>query len=343
MFMSTMMDQGAFWRSRNSVDVNGVTYGAAGPMQYAPSRKPQHPAFKAIDKSPLPPIYEPRWRAWTTGFGGVWKLNGEAGIGSASLTHDIAGGAAGLDYQFTPDILLGLAAGGSSSNFAVRDRITSGHLEAGHFGGYGVKTWGSFYTAGALSFNTYRNDTSRTIAGVGPIETATGNFGSNMWSGRLELGYRAQILPAFSVTPFMAVQFSELRQNGYTETNVPPPGAGVLGLSYASRTVSSLPTFVGTQLEGSVYLPYGLILSPYGRFSWVHEFKPNREIDPSFIALPGTLFSIDGARAARDAARVEVGSKLAINRYVKAFINYEGEYSSRSQSYAGKAGFSVSW
>ncbi len=113
-----------------------------------------------------------------------------------ALTHDIAGGAAGLDYQFTPDILFGFAAGGSSSNFSVRDRITSGHLEAGHFGGYGVKTWGSFYTAGALSFNTYRNDTSRTIAGVGPIETATGNFGSNMWSGRLELGYKAQTLPS---------------------------------------------------------------------------------------------------------------------------------------------------
>jgi hypothetical protein len=32
----------------------------------------------------------------------------------------------------------------------------------------------------------------------------------------------------------------------------------------------------------------------------VHEFKPNREIDPSFIALPGTLFTIDGARAAHD-------------------------------------------
>ena len=84
MFMSTMMDQGAFWRSRDPVDVNGVTYGAGSDAIRLPSRKPQHPAFKAIDKSPLPPIYEPRWRAWTTGFGGVWKLNGEAGIGSAS-------------------------------------------------------------------------------------------------------------------------------------------------------------------------------------------------------------------------------------------------------------------
>ena len=46
-------------------------------------------------------------------------------------------------------------------------------------------------------------------------------------------------------------------------------------------------------------------------------------------------------RAARNAARVEVGSKLAINRYVKAFINYEGEYSQRSRSYAGKAGFNA--
>src|SRR5215831_10732630 len=56
--------------------------------------------------------------------------------------HNTGGLAGGLDYQFGPDVLAGFAVGGSSSNFAVRDGITSGHLEGAHFGGYGVKTWG---------------------------------------------------------------------------------------------------------------------------------------------------------------------------------------------------------
>src|SRR5262249_58916558 len=119
--------------------------------------------------------------------------------------------------------------------FSVRERVTSGHLEAAHFGGYGVKTWSSFYLTGALAFSTFRNDTSRTIVGAGPTELATGSFSSNLLSGRLEAGSK-QDFGRFAVTPFAAVQFAELWQDGYTETNVPPPGAGGLGLTYAART-----------------------------------------------------------------------------------------------------------
>src|SRR5882672_3694116 len=105
--------------------------------------------------------------------------------------------------------------------------------------------WGSgFYTAGALSFSTSHNSTTRTIAGVGPTEIATGSFGNNLLSARLEVGSK-QALGLASVTPFAAVQFSQLWQNGFTEANVPPAGAGVLGLTERSVAVSSLPTFLG--------------------------------------------------------------------------------------------------
>jgi autotransporter-associated beta strand protein len=188
MFTSIMMDQGSFWRNGEAVDVNGVTFGAE-PLSYASAKKPKrdHPAFKSL-LTKEPPMMQPRWRAWLTGFDGTAKLAGEAGIGSADLSHNTGGLAGGLDYNFAPDLLAGIAFGGSSSNFSVRDRITSGHLDAAHFGGYGVKTWGWLYAAGALSFSTFRNSTTRTIAGIGPTETTTGSFGSNLLSGRLEVG-----------------------------------------------------------------------------------------------------------------------------------------------------------
>src|SRR5262249_4502256 len=155
-----------------SLDVNGVAFGAE-PLQYAPSKKskaPGHPAFKAIG-APAP--YQPRWRAWLTGFDGTAKLDGEAGIGSASLSHNTRGLAGGLAYQFAPDLRAGRAIGGGSGDFAVRDRIPSAHLEAAHFGPYGVKPWASLYAAGALSFSPFWNRTSRTIIGVGATEMAT--------------------------------------------------------------------------------------------------------------------------------------------------------------------------
>jgi autotransporter-associated beta strand protein len=344
MFTSIMMDQGTFWRNRDTVDIDGVAF-AGEPLPYAPSRKSDkagHPAFKAIAR-PAPTVYQPRWRGWVTGFDGAWKLAGEAGIGSARLSHDTGGLAGGLDYQLAPDTLVGFAIGGSSSNFSVRDRITSGHLEAAHLGGYGVKTWGSLYAAGALSFSTFRNSTARTIAGIGPSQTATTSFGSNLLSGRLEVGAK-QTFRGFAVTPFAAVQLAELWQNGFTESNpVPAGGAGPLGLSYGSRTVSSLPTFLGAQLDTRIAFANGMMLSPYARLAWVHEFNPNRAINASFIALPGAAFTVDGPRAASDAARIDAGAKLALAPNAWVFASFDGEFSDRGQSYAGKGGVRIAW
>jgi autotransporter-associated beta strand protein len=343
MFNSIMMDQGAFWRNRETVDVTGVSF-AGAPLAYAPSKKSKadHPAFKAMPTKE-PPIPQPRWRAWLTGFDGTWKLNGEADIGSATLSHNTGGLAAGLDYQFAPDLLAGFALGGSSSNFSVRDRITSGHLEGAHFGGYAVKTWTSLYAAAALSFSTFRNSETRSIVGIGPTETASGSFGSNLLSGRIEAGWK-QAWGWFAVTPFAAVQVSQLWQNGFTESSPVPAGAAdPLGLSFGSRSVTSLPTFLGAQFDTRFVFRNGMALSPYARLSWVHEFNPDRVVNPTFIALPDAAFTVDGPRAASDAARIDAGAKLALAPNAWLFASFDGEFSSRSQSYAGRGGAKIAW
>ena len=183
----------------------------------------------------------------------------------------------------------------------------------------------------------------RSIVGIGPTETATGRFGSNLLSGRFEVGAK-QVFGRFAITPFAAVQVSQLWQNGFTETNPVPVGAAdPLGLSYDSTSVTSLPTFLGAQFDTRFAFSNGMALSPYARLSWVHEFKPNRTINPTFIALPGAAFTVDGPRAASDAVRIEAGAKFAIRPSAWLFASFDGEFSSRSQSYAGKGGARVTW
>jgi len=60
------------------------------------------------------------------------------------------------------------------------------------------------------------------------------------------------------------------------------------------------------------------------------------------IALPAA-FTVDGPRAASDAARIDAGARLAINPNAWVFASFDGEFSRRSQSYAGKAGAKMSW
>ena len=139
MFDSLMMDQGAFWRSGETADSEGVTYREA-PLAYAAEKKKPTPAaFKALKAPPL--AYQPRnWRVWTGGFGGVQSFNGDAIVGSADARTSAAGGAMGFDYQVDPTRLVGVAVGGSESHFSVPDRATSGNLLGGHVGAYGVAT-----------------------------------------------------------------------------------------------------------------------------------------------------------------------------------------------------------
>src|SRR5205823_1324321 len=145
-------------------------------------------------------------------------------------------------------------------------------LDGGHLGIYGVARWGALYAAGTLSYGHFENKTNRTITGIGPTETATGRFSSDQLSGRFELGWR-QMFGRFAVTPFAAVQFAELWQNGYSETSTTFDGQpGVLGLTYGSRTVSSLPAFLGLQVDTNIRLENGSYLSPFARVAWVHEF-----------------------------------------------------------------------
>jgi outer membrane autotransporter protein len=340
MFDSLLMDQGEFWRSGETTDSQGVTFREA-PLAYAAEKKKRAPA--AFKELKAPPVYQPRtWRVWTGGFGGVQSFNGDASVGSADARTAAAGGAMGFDYQVDPTRLIGVAVGGSDSHFSVPDRATSGDVVAGHVGAYGMATWGALYAAGVLSYSRFDNDVRRTIAGVGPTEAATGQFASDLLGARLELG-RSYALPWVNITPFAAVQTSTLWQRGFTETSGASGLPGILGLAYQSQTTTSLPTFLGVQLDTRLTLANGTVWSPFVRAAWVHEFRPDRSIAAAFESVPGAQFSVDGARAWSDALKVNAGSRLAINQYASLFASFDGEFANSGHSYAGRGGVRFSW
>jgi outer membrane autotransporter protein len=329
MFDALLMDQGAFWRSGEAADSNGVTFRDA-PLV---SKGPKIP----------PPVYQPRtWRVWTGGFGGVQSFNGDASIGSADARTAVAGGAMGLDYQVDPTRLVGVAVGGSEAHFSVPDRTTSGDVVGGHMGAYGVATWGALYAAGVVSYSRFDNWTTRTIAGIGPTETATGSFASDLLGARLEIG-RTYTLPRVNITPFAALQGSTLWERGFTESSTAGGLPGILGLTYQSQTVTSLPTFLGVQFDTRWAFANGTVWSPFVRAAWVHEFSPDRSTTGSLVSIPGTLFTVDGARAWSNALKVNAGSRVALNRYASLFASFDGEFSNSGHSYGGRGGVRFSW
>ena len=341
MFNEVLMDQSAFWRNGETVDSSGVTYRTT-PLAYAAEKKKSVPAaFKALKEKP--PVYEPRgWRVWTAGFGGVQSFSGDAVVGSADARTSGAGGSMGFDYQIDPTRLVGFAVGGSDGHFSVPGRATSGDVLGGHVGAYGVATWGALYAAGVLSYSRFDEEVRRTIAGVGATETASGRFASDLFGARLELG-RTYALPWLNVTPFAAVQTATLWQRGFSETTTAGGLPGILGLTYGSQTTTSLPTFLGVQLDARYAWVNGMMWSPFVRAAWMHEFNRDRSIAGSFVSVPGTLFGVDGARAWSDALKVNAGSRLALNQYASLFASFDGEFANNGHSYGGRGGIRFSW
>jgi outer membrane autotransporter protein len=96
------------------------------------------------------------------------------------------------------------------------------------------------------------------------------------------------------------------------------------------------------QLDTSKTLGDGMVLTPYARLAWAHQFDTERNLTVELQSLP-TNFTVQGAPASGDAALVDVGVKLALSRRVAAYVGFDGGAGNHGQSYAGTGGFTISW
>lgn len=333
LFGQTMDSQMESWRAGNRG-------GGGSAIGYA-AEQPNN-AASAFAMLKAPPMPQPQWNAWAAGFGAGQSLSGNAGIGSGSFNDRAAGGSIGVDHLVNPDLLFGIAAGGSSATFSVDDRATSGRLEGGHVGAYAMQRFGASYLSAQIAYSHFTNSTTRTIAGIGPVETARGSFGSDQLGGRLEVG-RAFDFGYISITPFAAIQAARLWQAAYTETSTAGAAPGALGLNYAAQSVTSLPLSLGVKFDGRTDVGNGMAWTPFVHAAWVHEFEPSRTITASLVTLPVPAFTVAGASAASDAARLDLGSRLVINHWWELSGRVTGEFSSLGQSYSGMGSLRASW
>ena len=285
--------------------------------------------------------YQPRrWRVWAAGLGGSTSLDGDDG--AADLDTQTGGVAAGLDYRINPTALIGIAGGYTDSDLSVDSMHTDGNVQGSHIGLYGVKSFGRVYLAGTAEYAHFENETDRVIDFV-VDEWARGSFDSDSFGGRLEAGWRRSWGRHY-VTPFVGVDAYELDIDGFTENSQNlNGGAGILGLTFASDSVTSVTSSVGLQFDTTYALANDRWLTPFVRVAWVHEYDPDR-IARSFLTnAPAASFLVDGASAAENVARVNAGLRLDLSERIALWGFFEGEFGDGSQSSAGVGGGDVAF
>ncbi|WP_354247821.1 autotransporter domain-containing protein [Bradyrhizobium sp. LA2.1] len=288
------------------------------------------PAVKA-------PTFAERWTAWSTAFGGTNRTSGDpVVIGSHDLGARAGGVAAGADYHFGRDALVGFALSGGGTKWDLAQAIGGGKSDAIQAGVYTAVRTGPAYFAASLAVANHWMSTDR-LAPFGNQLTA--KFDAQTVGGRIEGGYRFAT-PIGGFTPYVAAQAQAFRTPTYTEADL--AGSG-FGLTYQGRTASDTRSELGARFDRATLVTPNSVLTLRGRAAWAHDWVSDPALVAAFQALPGASFIVNGATPAKNTALASAGAELKFSNGVALSAKFDGEFAARSTTYSGTASLRYAW
>lgn len=283
------------------------------------------------------PVFAERWTAWGTAFGGTNRTSGDpVVIGSHDLSARAVGVAAGADYHFSRDALVGFALSGGSTRWDLAQAIGGGKSDAMQAGVYTAVRTGPAYFAASLAVANHWMSTDR-LAPFGNQLTA--KFDAQTVGGRIEGGYRF-VTAIGGVTPYAAAQAQAFRTPTYTEADL--AGSG-FGLTYRERTASDVRSELGARFDRATLLTPNAVLTLRGRAAWAHDWVSDPTLVAAFQVLPGASFIVNGATPAKNAALASAGAELKFSNGVALSAKFDGEFAAHSTTYSGTASLRYAW
>ena len=188
-----------------------------------------------------------RWSVWSAGFGGSLTTDGNAAVGSNTVTSRIYGGAVGVDYRISPFTLAGVTLAGGGTNFSVAGGLGGGRSDLFQAGAFLRHDVGPAYILGALAYGWQDVTTDRTLFLAG-VDRLRARFQANAVSGRIEGGYRF-LTPWAGITPYAAGQFTTLSLPAYAEQAL--VGTPAFALAYSGKDVTYPRTELGVRSDRS--------------------------------------------------------------------------------------------
>ena len=280
--------------------------------------------------------------AWFSGLGGLGSVQGDGN--SSTLTYNVGGAAAGIDYRFDPRFLVGLGVGYTHGTQWVNSFMGQGWTDLVSVAAYGSFTpmgpLAGFYADALVGYAYLNNQLQRQIQIPGLQQrTASGSTGANQFLAQVETGYKLGVWTMGSVTPFARFQTSITTQNAFTEL-----GASSLNLNVAQQTTNSVRTVLGAEFGSSIPLGTERALGLSLRLGWQHEYAyTDRPITASFGGAPSASFTVYGATPTRDAAIVGFSAMTNVAPATQLYLRYDGELASGTDNHALTAGLRMSW
>ncbi len=273
--------------------------------------------------------------AWIAGLGSFGRLSGDGD--THDVDFDILGVAIGFDHRLDDALAVGGALSLSTSRFDTRKLSGDGDLTSLSLGLYASYSPAAWYVDGALGYAHGWGTVSRAISFPGIDRFAAADTDSNLFLSGIETGYRLALGDSTDLTPFAGFQAIVVGQDEIRES-----GAGAVDLQIGGRTVTSAQGLLGAELAHRLDIGLGAPLGLSLRAAWSHDVgDTDRSFDGRFEGSDAE-FTVEGAHAPRDLARVGVGVTLAAQA-VNLFLRYDGSFADGYRSQAATGGLRVSF
>lgn len=272
-----------------------------------------------------------KYSVWAAGFGGGSRWGGEASQGSHAATSGGGGVAVGADMRLNADWVAGFALAGAGTQTSLGGglgRAETAQIQGGLYasGGYGPLRLAGAVTYGASDVTTRRN------VGYMGIGSINGRYTTSGVSTRLEAGYRfANLAPGVSLTPGIAFQGSWFDSPDFTETtisNLQPAALAVQGRNTGSSRME-----LGVRADAVV----NARISAFGRLAWGAYLQRDAQMSASFVGLPGSGFTVRGARPDANVGLVSAGMDWRINPQATLTARVDTEFSGSGYAATGTA------
>ncbi|MCX5496173.1 ice-binding family protein [Kaistia dalseonensis] len=282
---------------------------------------------------------------WAAAYGDTSETNGDYTIGTHDRSVSTVGIVGGLDYQVTPNSLVGFALGAGGTNFDLADNYGSGSSDIAQVSIYGRTDFNAAYVAAALatSWNSVSTERSLSIGG----DRFTADFDAYDVAGQIETGYRFA-MPAIKglpgdgwLTPYAALQVQAFYAPSYSETAANP--ASLFALDYDAQTTTTTYTELGARIGRTFLIDQDSLLTLRGRLAWAHDNWSNDTVATNFLSLPGVGFTVVGATPVADSLLVTLGADVQLAGGFSFGASLDGKLASEAQTYAGTGRLSYNW
>jgi outer membrane autotransporter protein len=248
-------------------------------------------------------------------YGNALFARQSATANSPESKFNAVGFTGGVDYRFTPDLVLGVLGGYTRTNADLDTLGSTSRIDTWLLGAYGTYYRQNWFVNGAFVYGRNSYDNNRIALGTSNTSSPKGDQYAVQGSVGVDLRYGLWI-----VTPEVGAQYTMVRVDAFTET-------GAAALSVESDKAESFRSSLGARLRYQWQSPWG-VMTPELRASWQHEFlDKERDIRASFVdqSLPGT-FSTTAAGSGTDFGIVGTGLSANIAERTQFTFGYDFKF-----------------